>query len=562
MYDAAEIQGTAQQVLHHCPHCQGRFEIHTETAAREIFCPLCGMGFDPVKVETIQYAEGTPVALSPVAGLETVAVMDKEEKLRVGTLLGQYRVEEFIGRGGMGAVYRATQTSLDRTVALKVLPRHMAEDSEFVERFRREARALAELNHPNIVAIFDRGEAEGHCFFAMEYVDGVSLRQRIQAKKLAPQEALALVPQLCEALEYAHGKGVIHRDIKPENILLDPSGRVKVADFGLARIVRGESAMRFDGLTRSDVMMGTVNYMAPEQRESAKDVDHRADIYSLGVVIYELLTGELPIGRFDPPSKKASIDIRIDGVVLQLLAKDREARFQRAGEVRTRIEDILSGRAPIPGESRSPFHQGLAKSAVLAAAFGVVFSLVGVSQFLNLTSSSQHAQGCMVFLVFGILALTTGVLGIPLPESRAEESLARRRKSLAFLFLAWGLLVWVMAIGPGVMQMPDPLFRERVAYAYFVGLVTPFVVATYLVSAHLWPREYHSSAYMMSGVVLVGAIVCGAIASEGKIAKTLAEAWLMVAKVFPILPAFCLLMASAGAQRLALQRGGASMSKQ
>ncbi len=554
MYDATDTQGTTQQVLHHCPHCKGRFEVHTETAAREVFCPLCGRGFDPVTVDTIQYAAGTPVALSPSPS--TVATPNQEERLRPGTLLGQYRVEDLIGRGGMGAVYRATQTSLDRTVALKVLPRHMAEDPEFVERFRREAKALAELNHPNIVAIHDRGEAEGHCYFAMELVDGVSLRQLIQSKRTTPQESLALVPQLCEALEYAHGRGVIHRDIKPENILIDRSGRVKIADFGLARIVRGDGPQA-SGLTRSDVLMGTVDYMAPEQRESPKDVDHRVDIFSLGVVVYELLTGELPIGRFDPPSKRASIDARIDEVVMKLLEKDREARFQSASDLRARIVEILaSPQRPLAEparEARTPSIASPARGENFVAAFLSVFGgIAAVSSALcalSLPQRAHNATATIVWLVVGVLFLTAGVLGDLRPGAEADASRQRRRTWLAVGFLVWGLLTWVLAISPSVLRMPDPFLRAQVARTYFFAVAIPLVLATFLIFARFRPRGGGVLPYGAGGAVLVLAIGCGLYARGVNLSSEQAELWGAMTRYFPVAPVAVLALGWAGSLR-------------
>ena len=214
----------------------------------------------------------------------------------------QLEIIELLGQGGMGMVYKARQPDLDRLVALKILPLELSRDPAFAERFTREARALAKLNHPNIVALYEFGKAGDFYFFLMEYVDGMNLRQLEQAKvRLTPQEALALIPKICEALQYAHDEGVVHRDIKPGNILIDKKGRVKIADFGLARILGVES--RADRLTGSGIM-GTPQYMAPEQLEHPQEVDHRADIYSLGVVFYEMLTGELPLGRFAPPSQQ------------------------------------------------------------------------------------------------------------------------------------------------------------------------------------------------------------------------------------------------------------------
>ena len=203
---------------------------------------------------------------------------------------------ELVGRGGMGVVYKARQKQLDRLVALKILLPSVGKDSAFAERFSREARAMAMLSHPHIVTVYDFGQKESLYYFLMEFIDGLTLRQLLDAGKLAPKEALAIVPQICEALQFAHDKGVVHRDIKPENILMDRSGQVKIADFGLAKLV-GQEGKDFT-ITGAGQVMGTPNYMAPEQIEHPQEVDHRADIYSLGVVFYQMLTGELPIGRF------------------------------------------------------------------------------------------------------------------------------------------------------------------------------------------------------------------------------------------------------------------------
>src|ERR1051325_10782208 len=207
----------------------------------------------------------------------------------------QLEILELLGAGGMGMVYKARQITLDRVVALKILPPDSGDDPSFAERFAREARALAKLSHPNIVGIYDFGQANGRYYFLMEFVDGVNLRQMIRAERLAPREALAIIPQVCDALQYAHDQGIVHRDIKPENLLVDRKGRVHIADFGLAKLVGGAADAR---LTQSQHIMGTPHYMAPEQFEHPLTVDHRADIYSLGVVLYEMLTGELPLGRF------------------------------------------------------------------------------------------------------------------------------------------------------------------------------------------------------------------------------------------------------------------------
>ncbi|MEO6052713.1 MAG: serine/threonine-protein kinase, partial [Chthoniobacterales bacterium] len=211
----------------------------------------------------------------------------------------QLEILELLGRGGMGAVYKARQKHLDRFIALKILPPSSAHDPAFAERFTREAQALARLSHPNIVAVHDFGQTSGFFYFLMEYVDGLNLRQLMDTQKIDSKEALAIVPQICDALEYAHAKGIVHRDIKPENILLGKGGNVKIADFGLAKIITPD--LNDLSLTRAGEVMGTVHYMAPEQIEHPQEVDHRADIYSLGVVFYQMLTGELPLGRFAAP---------------------------------------------------------------------------------------------------------------------------------------------------------------------------------------------------------------------------------------------------------------------
>ncbi len=272
-------------------------------------------------------------------------------------LFPQLEILECLGRGGMGAVYKARQPRLDRLVALKILAPEKQNDPQFAERFEREARALARLNHPNIVTVFDFGEVQGRFYLLMEFVDGLTLRQVLQNGKLSPAEALQLVPKICEALQFAHEHGIIHRDIKPENILLDKQGRVKIADFGIAKIAGLES--KDFSLTAAGDVMGTPHYMAPEQVETPLTVDHRADIYSLGVVFYEMLTGELPLGKFAPPSSKVQMDVRLDEVVLHALEKEPARRYQQASQVKTAVETI-AGTPP-------PFAPGAAAGAAAAS---------------------------------------------------------------------------------------------------------------------------------------------------------------------------------------------------
>jgi serine/threonine protein kinase len=318
-------------------------------------CPRCLMALNlaaPTEIPGEIGPHGTKVVKPPPA-LDEIAKH-----------FPQFEILECLGRGGMGVVYKARQPKLNRIVALKILAPEKVAEPKFAERFEREAQALARLNHPNIVTVHDFGEADGLFYLMMEFVDGVSLRQLLQTRKIMPEEALAIVPKICEALQFAHDQGVVHRDIKPENVLLDKQGRVKIADFGIAKIVGDQSGERSAGLRpgvggagesdapyrrsalqanlTADQVLGTPHYMAPEQVEKPQLVDHRADIYSLGVVFYEMLTGELPLGKFAPPSKKVQVDVRLDEVVLHALEKEPGRRYQHASEVKNDVETIAT----------------------------------------------------------------------------------------------------------------------------------------------------------------------------------------------------------------------------
>lgn len=248
----------------------------------------------------------------------------------------QLEIIEVIGHGGMGVVYKARQIELDRIVALKILRPGISQEPGFAERFQREARALAKLNHPHIITVYDFGRRDSLFYFIMEYVDGTNLRHLTRVGSIEPTEALQIVPQVCSALQYAHDHGVVHRDIKPENILISKEGDVRIADFGLAKLAGVVEAAPLTGTWQ---VMGTPHYMAPEQFEKPTTVDHRADIYSLGVVIYELLTGELPIGRFPLPSDKVRVDVRMDEVVLRSLDKEPDRRYQHVTDVATAVAE-------------------------------------------------------------------------------------------------------------------------------------------------------------------------------------------------------------------------------
>lgn len=307
--------------MNQCRQCKRVLPADTKNGV----CPSCVLGLargiDPYGAETNALNTGHESYPAPQ---------------ELNRLLPNYRVDKLIGQGGMGAVYQAFQPSLDRTVAIKIMSHRFANDPSFAERFSREAKTMARLNHQNIVNVYDYGQAGEACYLVMEFVDGVNLRQAMREGSLTAEQGLAIVPQVCEALQFAHDEGIIHRDIKPENILVDKKGRVKIADFGLAKLV-DDDRPSFT-LTGSRQVLGTLNYMAPEQIEKPNTVDHRADIYSLGVVLYELLTGELPLGRFQLPGEKFAGHAALDDVVVRTLEKQPARRFQQASEVRSAVE--------------------------------------------------------------------------------------------------------------------------------------------------------------------------------------------------------------------------------
>ncbi len=312
-------------------------------------CPSCGRdlasdapeGLCPACVVRMNFESGAGSA----GRTGKVEALPVEE---VARCFPEMEVLALLGSGGMGSVYKARQPKLARFVALKVLVRDW-DDSGFVERFTREAQTLARLDHPNIVAIHDFGERDGLFYFVMELVDGVTLRELLREGRMKPEQALAIVPPICEALQFAHENGVVHRDIKPENILVDQAGRVKVADFGIARLGATDAAAPEKNLTAEGQVIGTAHYMAPEQVEHPAEVDHRADIYALGVVFYEMLTGELPLGKFPVPSRKVEIDVRLDEVVLRALEKEPGRRYQQASEVGTAVETMKTPPHMPPG---------------------------------------------------------------------------------------------------------------------------------------------------------------------------------------------------------------------
>lgn len=337
-------------------------------------CPRCGTPLDVRRPHGLcpKCALGAGFPSNPPDSSGTSKEANPPPVAELAAHFPQFEIQELIGRGGMGWVYLARQTKLNRRVALKILPPESARDPAFAERFQREAQALAQLNHPNIVSIYDFGQAGPYFYFVMEYVDGANLRQLERTRRLTPEEAFAIVPRICEALQYAHEEGIVHRDIKPENILIDRRQRVKIADFGLAKLIGRAPDVT---LTGSQQALGTPHYMAPEQLVSPMTVDHRADIYALGVVFYEMLTGELPLGRFEPPSQVPGVDVRVDEVVLKSLEQSPDRRYQTARAVQSDVETI-SGTPISSGPQPAASPAGISASPQSPAGSPGAFSLV------------------------------------------------------------------------------------------------------------------------------------------------------------------------------------------
>ena len=353
-------------------------------------------------------------------------------------LSGRYRIVRHIARGGMAEVYLAHDQLLDRPVAVKVLFPELADDASFVERFRREARAAAGLNHHNIVSVYDFGEDSGSYFIVMEYVEGETLRDIIGTKgPMAPSHATEIAADVAAALDAAHRQGIIHRDVKPGNVLV--SGVVKVADFGIARA--GDPR---DSLTQTGAVMGTATYLSPEQAQG-KDLDPRTDIYSLGVVLYEMLTGRPPFTGPSPvaiaykhasevpvpPSEhNADVPPGLDAVVLKAMAKDPAQRHSSADDLRAELLAMGRGRGEAAPTLMAPAAAGAEETLTLASAEAPPAAAAplaeptmvgaGPSRAAAFRRRQLTAIGLLVLLVlvaFGLIALLrsgeSGTTGVP-----------------------------------------------------------------------------------------------------------------------------------------------------
>ena len=512
-----------------CPGCGAELTDDTPQG----LCPACLLkrglesqtGFSGAgQASAADYVPPTPAELAP--------------------LFPDLEILELVGRGGMGVVYKARQKQLDRFVALKILSPKIGQDPAFSERFVREARAMARLSHPHIVAVFDFGQTKDLFYFLMEFVDGVNLRTLLDSGSLSPQQALAIVPQVCDALQYAHNSGIVHRDIKPENILLDKNGRVKIADFGLVKLV-GQETRDFT-LTAAGQIMGTPHYMAPEQFEHPQDVDHRADIYSLGVVFYQMLTGELPMGRFAPPSKKVQVDVRLDEVVLRALEKEPSLRYQQAGEIKTEVEGITTSHPTMAADATiERARQQVQAPAIGLLVLGILSSIIVLGGTIVLVS--RGANVLVIPAVLLLLALTGLMIVAPLKMKRLESyELAVTASILAILAspsnligLAigiWSLIVLsrseVQSAFHRVKQIKPPRVPTTPAARAFgaLGLLLSVVVIPLSLLGHSWRLAIVA---LMLGEAI--ALACGVIARRshaGKAAIITSASLMLIGSLF------------------------------
>jgi serine/threonine-protein kinase len=364
----------------------------------------------------------------------------------VGELIaGRYEIEEVVGSGGMATVYRAHDRLLERRVALKILHEHFVRDADAVERFQREARSVAQLAHPNIVTVIDRGEDDGRPYIVFEYVEGENLKQHLARRGALPApEALDLALQVALALEAAHDRGVVHRDVKPQNVILAEEGRAKVTDFGIAR------ARDTGAITVTGTVMGTSDYIPPEQAQG-EPAGEQGDVYSLGVVLYELLTGEVPYEAENPvavamrhvhdpvPSareRRPDVPPRVDAIVRRALAKDPDQRYASMSDLIADLEAARLGEGPsddsaptmiVPPVRAPRVHRGrraartlllllVAVILVAGAAIGAYVLTRGVESSVGGGDGGGGAKGAAVVPLFGAGAYD------PLGDNQSEHN--------------------------------------------------------------------------------------------------------------------------------------------
>jgi tRNA A-37 threonylcarbamoyl transferase component Bud32 len=339
-------------------------------------CPRCLLlGMHDSRFESPPEDEDEDVPPPSTKGLATTLEDDE-----LVAELPNFELVERLGKGGMGVVWKARERVLNRHVAIKLL-HNVKNDAAFVERFTREACVMAQLNHPNIVTLYSFGRTRSnHCYLVMEMVDGADLADLMAHHRLDVPTALTIVHDICAALSHAHDAGFVHRDIKPGNVLIDRHGRIKVADFGLARLTRMADKDTL-AITKQGWAVGTPHYTAPEQANGRGDEDNRADIYSLGVMLYQMLTGELPIGIFRPPSQKEKMDKRLDKVVLRALQEEPAKRYQEIREFSNDVQAIREDVDPVlleeQKEARNATRWKQRLEMTLAISLSLVMGIMG-----------------------------------------------------------------------------------------------------------------------------------------------------------------------------------------
>ncbi len=485
---------TIEEWTLHCPAC-GR-PVTVKRGQEAVACPHCHEAFVPEAIETAAWKK---------PGADAHPLADPDDGL-VGARLGRWRLRRLLGRGGMGRVYEAHEEGGrgKRRVAIKVLSEDLARDPSFVKRFHRESRVLASLSHPHIVEVVDRGEDDGRIYFAMEYVRGESLRRLLEQGPLDVEEVVRLAGEIASALTYAHERGVVHRDLKPENVLLDEEGRVHLVDFGLSRLAGDGGAGATTMLTRTDVILGTYEYMAPEQRRGEKDLDARSDVFALGVMLYEMLTGKLPHGRFAPPSQaRADVPPSFDPVVNKALAPERVARYASAEALHHALRDGWVQRSTVPVEAPPPPRRKPAKARVADAylselqlqplrrvikhvdvlsALDRVLGILLVAAFFGVSVFSAFepvfrgvpAVGGVVLLIAGILFLNLGGRLRGMSTGSRDSQLTASVLLLFFppfltLMGLYGLVLLstdrarrAFALGRKALEGPQPVVAARV----------------------------------------------------------------------------------------------------
>jgi|GEM_PF-1919039 len=461
--------------------------------------PLSGL--DPADLLLQGVAEDTMLHDGPHA-------FQPPEVDELAPLFPQFEILGLIGKGGMGAVYKVRQKELDRIVALKILPPAIGESPAFAARFAREAKALAKLNHPGIVTLHEFGHREDLYYILMEFVDGVNLATLMHGDRISPREALAIVPQICDALQFAHDHGIVHRDIKPENILLDRLGRVKVADFGIAKVVAaacedapggGDTPAPADATIAGNVM-GTPQYMALEQIEHPADVDHRADIYALGVVFYQMLTGELPGKEMQVPSSKVRIDVRLDEIVMQALEKKPELRYQQASQFKTKVETVVpeNGDAGVPRVSR------FSRTAIVGACWAPLVALALFVWFASQVMGSPGGPMIFILLPFGL----TASIGMTILGWVAVSQIRRAAGRLHGMWLAVfdGLLFPLLLMTGLIGWFWHWLFHDLIRAAIIAGETELSTLETMLVGN---PTSFTVLATLVTSLIAGTLIVRG-----------------------------------------------------